>query len=402
MDVIYMKFNKKNSATLIKLKPEWAKFMHSDGCLHVKLLKAHYGLAMAGMLWYKELVSKLAIIEYYPTKNDICVFTNHNNKGQLNVHVDDLLITGIDNVLRHIIRFLQSLYPTLKAQFIKDGPVEYLASQITRKNDNSLFIDQSKYGAKVMRTFNITGKQNYPYPKDLFDEDFSKPADYLDAKTFSKLLMSINYAVIETRPDMALSMSFLSTKMQNPSVRDCEKCLHLAEYWNNTLHLGIRYKKAPIILRASMDASLGSHPGNGRSQNGFIFYTEGGGPIQWGSHLAKQVSTSSTMSELINLSDNCKLLLPIRDFLNEINYIQTKVIIEQDNKSTISLAINGRGNSSKSRYINIRHFWMKELIDDEIIDIHHTNTEKIRSDSFTKTLFGSKFFIFRSEIMNID
>ena len=54
-----------------------------------------------------------------------------------------------------------------------------------------------------------------------------------------------------------------------------------------------------------MDASLGSHPENGRSQNGFIFYTEGGGPIQWGSHLAKQVSTSSTMSELINLSDNC-------------------------------------------------------------------------------------------------
>ena len=123
MEFIYTKFNKKNSDTLIKLKPEWAKFMHTDGCLYVKLLKAHYGLAMAGMLWYKELVSKLAIIEYHPTKNDICVFNNRNNKGQLNVHVDDLLISGIDNVLRHIILFLQSLYPTLKAQFLKDGPV---------------------------------------------------------------------------------------------------------------------------------------------------------------------------------------------------------------------------------------------------------------------------------------
>ena len=46
-----------------------------------------------------------------------------------------------------------------------------------------------------------------------------------------------------------------------------------------------------------MDASLGSLTGNGRSQNGFIFYNKGGGPIQWGSHLAKQISTSSTMSE---------------------------------------------------------------------------------------------------------
>ena len=84
-----------------------------------------------------------------------------------------------------------------------------------------------------MKTFNITGKQNYPYQKDLFDEDLSEPATPWKTKMFSKLLMSINYAVIETRPDMALwtlTMSFLSTKMQKPTFRDCEKCTHLAEY----------------------------------------------------------------------------------------------------------------------------------------------------------------------------
>ena len=96
---------------------------------------------------------------------------------------------------------------------------------------------------------------------------------------------------------MTLNMSFLSNKMQKPTIRYCEKYNHLAEYWNNTLHFGIIYKKAPIIIRTSMDASLGSLPGNGRSQNGFIFYNKGGGPIQWGSHLAKQISTSSNMSE---------------------------------------------------------------------------------------------------------
>ena len=80
-----------------------------------------------------------------------------------------------------------------------------------------------------------------------------------------------------------------------------------------------------------MDASLGSLPGNGRSLNGFIFHNEGGGSIQWGSHLTKQVYTSSTMSESINLSDNCKLLLSNIDLSNEINFIQTTIIIEQDN-----------------------------------------------------------------------
>jgi len=159
----------------------------------------------------------------------------------------------------------------LKAQFPKNRPIDYLASPITRLNDNSIFVDQSKFGQKVMENFNIPGEQNYPYQKDLYEPDFSPLANTWEAKRFSKLLMSINYAVIETRPDMALTMSFLSTKMQNPTTRDRGKCIYLAEYWNNTLELGIRLTKAPIILKASMDASLGSHPGNGRSQNGFIF-----------------------------------------------------------------------------------------------------------------------------------
>jgi len=54
------------------------------------------------------------------------------------------------------------------------------------------------------------------------------------------------------------------------------------------------------------------------------------------------------MSEFINLSDNWKLLLPIIDLMSERNYPKNTVKIEQDNKSTISLSLNGRGNSSKS------------------------------------------------------
>jgi len=114
--------------------------------------------------------------------------------------------------LKHIILFSQSLDTTLKVQFLKVGPVEYLASKITRRNDISIFVVQSIYCAKIMQTFNITGRQNYPYQKDLNEEDFSDLTTPWKAKMFLKYLIS-------------------------------------------------------ITLKASRDASLGSHPGNGSSQN---------------------------------------------------------------------------------------------------------------------------------------
>ena len=137
--------------------------------------------------------------------------------------------------MKHIILFSQSLDTTLKVQFLKDGPVEYLASKITRRNDISIFVVQSIYGAKIMKTFN-NGRQNYPYQKDLYEEDFSDLTTPWKAKMFLKYLIS-------------------------------------------------------ITLKASRDASLGSHPGNGSSQNRLhLLYWKGRTNSMGFSHLAKQVS----------------------------------------------------------------------------------------------------------------
>ena len=72
----------------------------------------------------------------------------------------------------------------------------------------------------------------------------------------------------------------------------------------------------------------------------------------------------------------------------------------RDNESTIKLEINGRKSCSKrSRHIDIRYFYVKDLVDKNIVKIKYCPTEKMVADFFTKPLQGSLFRYFRSFIL---
>ena len=66
----------------------------------------------------------------------------------------------------------------------------------------------------------------------------------------------------------------------------------------------------------------------------------------------------------------------------------------------IRLEKNGRKSCGKcSRHINIRYFFIKDLIDKEIVDVHFHPTEKMIADFFTKPLQGKLFRYFRDFIL---
>ena len=64
------------------------------------------------------------------------------------------------------------------------------------------------------------------------------------------------------------------------------------------------------------------------------------------------------------------------------------------------LETNGRMSCSKrSRHINIRCFYIKDLVDKNEVKIEHCPTEHMLADFFTKPLQGSLFVKFRDVIL---
>jgi hypothetical protein len=96
-------------------------------------------------------------------------------------------------------------------------------------------------------------------------------------------------------------------------------------------------------------------------------------------------------------------ILWTQNFLNAQGYGVKNTIVHQDNKSTILLAENGKLSSSKrTRHINIRYFFVTDLVKAKEISIKYCPTEDMVSDYFTKPLQGALFRKMRGLIMNID
>ena len=72
----------------------------------------------------------------------------------------------------------------------------------------------------------------------------------------------------------------------------------------------------------------------------------------------------------------------------------------QDNMSMIKQATNGKLSSGKrTRHIKIRFFFIKDRIKSGDINIVYCPTDRMLADFLTKPLQGSKFKIFRDQIM---
>ena len=118
----------------------------------------------------------------------------------------------------------------------------------------------------------------------------------------------------------------------------------------------------------------------------------------------QQLNTkSSTEAELVGVSDYLPNILWVKMFLESQGYDLGENYLEQDNESAIKLETNGRMSAGpQSRHINIRHFWIKDHMEQEKITVRHCPTLQMLGDFFTKPLQGGLFTRFRDVILGYE
>ena len=76
------------------------------------------------------------------------------------------------------------------------------------------------------------------------------------------------------------------------------------------------------------------------------------------------------------------------------------ITVHQDNQSGMKLMNNGESISNKSKHMRVRYFYVKEKIDESIIELNYTPTNLMIADLLTKPLFGKQFETFVKQIYN--
>ena len=56
---------------------------------------------------------------------------------------------------------------------------------------------------------------------------------------------------------------------------------------------------------------------------------------------------------------------------------------------------------TSTRHINIRYYWVKDVVERKEATIEHCPTDSLLANFFTKPLTGRKFTTFRNRILNI-
>ena len=79
--------------------------------------------------------------------------------------------------------------------------------------------------------------------------------------------------------------------------------------------------------------------------------------------------------------------------------VETPMMIWEDNRATINLATDASA-AKRTKYIDVKHHFIREFYDEGLIDIKHIPTKSQTSDMLTKSLGRQLLTLFREKIVS--
>ncbi|TPX64358.1 DNA-directed DNA polymerase [Chytriomyces confervae] len=363
---------------------------HDDGSGRVfKLKKGLYGLKQAGRIWYIKLVTYLKSRGYLQSTADPCVLYKTSGSGKrvyLAIYVDDICFFGNQ-------RMIDAAFNDIKSEFkVRDlGQITYTIGIQVEHMPSGIFIHQSKYIKEILERFS---KHFTPYPISVplptsFKSEPSVETSELmpDPKLYLEAISCLNYAAINTRPDLSTAVSHLSVFSSNPSKEHWDYLMRTYRYLNDTKDHGISYSRSGNMSpHGFADAAYNVHTG-AKSQLGYLVLLADGA-ISW---------KSSTEAEYMSISE---LGREIQSFINLYTALSIPVKVPltlfKDNMSTIHQC-NNDVFSHRSKHINVRYHYIRELVNTKQVTVTYIKTADQPADLLTKPLGREAFNKHRSK-----
>lgn len=358
--------------------------------------KSLYGLKQAGRVWNGKINEVLQALGYVPSKSDPCLFvrTHNGRKTFVLLYVDDMLIvTHDEDEYRRVRNHLQRNFKITCL-----GPVSnYLGIRIQRTQNGEFLLDQSAYIRRVAARFgqdkakpsHIPMDPGYPNMQQMEESPMPRKED------FQSLVGALLYIAVNTRPDIAISASILGRKVSHPTESDWTEAKRTLRYLYTTADLKLRLgDEGP--LEAYVDADWAGDRVDRKSNTGFVFRL--GGPISWTARKQQCVTLSSTEAEYVALSEASRELLWLLKLMDDVGEIVDQPIqIRENNQSCIAM-LRSEGESSRTKHIDTRYNFVKELNSTGVMNVVYCPTETMIADILTKPLARIKLQLLRKKI----
>ena len=126
--------------------------------------------------------------------------------------------------------------------------------------------------------------------------------------------------------------------------------------------------------------------------------TIGGGAISWNSKKQTTTALSSTEAEYTAISHATHQAIWLRNLLEGLGYPQEEpTVLYSDNQSAITLTRDAQFHA-RSKHFDVQNHFVREKVENGIVDIIYVPTDDNIADVFTKALPKPKHQKFRENL----
>ena len=405
-DFVLIKLMNEEVDIMCEADNEYKKFITYEGknkVMYMQLSKALYGCMKSAIIWYNTFSTTLKDLGFRINPYDPCIANKTINGHQCTIawYVDDNKISHRDpKVVDSIIAAIEKQHG--KMTVCRGLKHVFVGMNIDFLSSGRLKILMKEYLVEAIEDFgeDVSRPATSPACKGLFDVDEnSKPLLKLKAEKFHSIVAKLLFVCIRARLDTSLAVAFLTTRVSKSTEEDWLKLKRLLRYINCTLDLPrIIAADSLTMFKTWVDAAYAVHNDMKSHTGGAMSF--GLGVLNAKSRKQRLNVKSSTEAEVVGASDYLPWVIWVAKFMKYQGYNIDSNIFYQDNQSAMKMEKNGRKScGEKSRHIDIRYFFIKDVISRENITIEYCPTEKMVADFYTKPLQGSLFKKMRDFIM---
>ncbi|GJX99021.1 retrovirus-related pol polyprotein from transposon TNT 1-94 [Tanacetum coccineum] len=330
------------------------RFLDPKNPNHVyKLKNSLYSLKQAPWAWYDLLSSFLLSQKFTKGTVDPTLFVRREGKDILlvQIYVDDIIFASTKPDLCET--FSRIMCP--KFQMSMMGKLSFFLGPQISQNLKGIFLNQSKYALDSLKKYDIETCKPADTPmveKSKLNED--PQGKVVDPTRYRGLIGTLMY-LTSSRPDLVFVVCMCARYQAKPTEKHLHAVKRIFRYL--LINMGLWYSKdSCIALTAFADADHAGCQDTKKSTSGSLQLL-GERLVSWSSKKQKSTAISSTKSEYIALSGCCAQILWMRSQLSDYGL-----------------------------HIDIKHHFIKEQVENGVVELYFVRTEYQLAEIFTKPL----------------
>jgi hypothetical protein len=270
------------------------------------------------------------------------------------------------------------------------GELTYFLGLQVKQLEDSIFISQSKYAKNIVKKFGMdnASHKRTPAPTHLKLTKDEKGIS-VDQSLYRSIIESLLYLTV-SRLDITFDVGVCARYQADPKISHLTQVKRILKYVNGTSDYGILYahdENSKLI--GYCDADWAGSADDRKSTSGGCFFL-GNNLISWFSKKQNSVALSTAEAEYIAAGSSCSQLVWMKQMLKEYNVEQDALTFYCDNLSAINISKNPIQHS-RTKHIDIRHHFIRDLVEENIVTLEHVTTEEQIADIFTKPLDAKQF-----------